>query len=191
MCAFGLTWQSTCDADCGGYTCPQTPGVCQYKANSASGQLVTPQGRAKPGGETGWWLPAIAEPTKCNSHIVRPLLPRSTCFTNTRRPFLLTAESLLPLLHCVSGEDMGLCSCSAAKASFPMSDLTICRNDSLHSCALCAGVQAAARNGGYPSKTSAHYSYTNALHKSLIFVETMRSGVLPRWRVAWCGATCA
>ncbi len=53
---------------------------------------------------------------------------------------------------------------------------------------VCAGVQAAARNAGYPTKTSAHYSYTNALHKSLIFVETMRSGVLPRWRVAWCAA---
>ena len=50
VCAFGLTWQSTCDANCGGYTCPQTPGVCHYKSNSAFAQLVTPQGRAKPGG---------------------------------------------------------------------------------------------------------------------------------------------
>jgi len=64
------------------------------------------------------------------------------------------------------------------------------RHDLLRSClsGLCAGVQAAARNAGYPTKASAHYSYTNALHKSLIFVETMRSGILPRWRVAWCAA---
>ena len=48
-----------------------------------------------------------------------------------------------------------------------------------------AGVRAAAQNGHFPSHSSAHYSYTNALHKSLIFIETMRSGILPRWRVAW------
>ena len=54
-------------------------------------------------------------------------------------------------------------------------------------CAPCcsAGVRAAGQNGHFPPHTSAHYSYTNALHKSLIFIETMRSGTLPRLRVAW------
>lgn len=66
VCAFGLTWQSTCDADCGGYTCPQTPGVCQYKANSASGQLVTPQGRAKPGGGTRCRAACVQSFRACN-----------------------------------------------------------------------------------------------------------------------------
>lgn len=50
VCAFGLTFQSKCDADCGGYTCPQTPGVCAYRADTSSGQLVTPRARSAPGG---------------------------------------------------------------------------------------------------------------------------------------------
>lgn len=50
VCAFGLTWQSSCDADCGGYSCPKSSGVCHYRADASSGQLVTPQGRAAPGG---------------------------------------------------------------------------------------------------------------------------------------------
>jgi len=29
-CSFGLTWTNTCDADCGGYTCPMDNGVCRY-----------------------------------------------------------------------------------------------------------------------------------------------------------------
>ena len=68
VCAFGLTWQSTCDASCGGYTCPQTAGVCHYKANTASGQIVTPQGRAKPGGVTGGVNFTGLVPGSCRSY---------------------------------------------------------------------------------------------------------------------------
>lgn len=50
------------------------------------------------------------------------------------------------------------------------------------------GVQAAAAKTSYPAPRSARYSYTNALHKTLLFTETMRSGKLPRYRVAWCAA---
>ena len=50
VCAFGLTFQSKCDADCGGYSCPQTPGVCAYRADAPSGQLITPRARNAPGG---------------------------------------------------------------------------------------------------------------------------------------------
>ena len=51
-----------------------------------------------------------------------------------------------------------------------------------------AGVQAAAAKSSYPATSSARYSYTNALHKTLLFIETMRSGVLPHYRVAWCAS---
>ena len=66
VCAFGLTWQSTCDAACGGYSCPGSPGVCHYKGDASSGQLVTPNGRDGPGGAPpspswgGTW--ALSEP---------------------------------------------------------------------------------------------------------------------------------
>lgn len=29
VCSFGLTFSNTCDALCGGYACPMTPGVCR------------------------------------------------------------------------------------------------------------------------------------------------------------------
>jgi len=29
VCSFGLTFSTPCDAACGGYTCPMTPGVCK------------------------------------------------------------------------------------------------------------------------------------------------------------------
>ena len=29
VCSFGLTFSNSCDALCGGYACPMTPGVCR------------------------------------------------------------------------------------------------------------------------------------------------------------------
>ena len=57
---------------------------------------------------------------------------------------------------------------------------------SLLQLSLMTGVQAAAAKSSYPAVSSSNYSYTNALHKTLLFIETMRSGKLPRYRVAWC-----
>lgn len=46
-------------------------------------------------------------------------------------------------------------------------------------------VASAAANTALPPKTSATYDYSEALHKTLIFFESMRSGVLDRQRLAW------
>jgi len=37
-----------------------------------------------------------------------------------------------------------------------------------------------------PDPTAAKYDYAEGLHKTLIFFESMRSGVLDRQRLAWC-----
>lgn len=99
VCAFGLTWSNKCDADCGGYSCPQTPGVCFYNSNGTF--------EASPGGVSAL-----------------------------------------------------------------------------------AGVAAAAALTNLPSVTSAKYDYSEGLHKTLIFLESMRSGVLDRQRLAWRGDSC-
>lgn len=98
-CSFGLTWSNTCDANCGGYSCPMTNGVCQYN----------PQGS----------------------------------FIKT------TGGSLGP-----------------------------------------GDVQKAAQKTSLPGVDSAPYSYTKALHYAQIFFESMRSGSLPRQRLAWRGDSC-
>ena len=51
---------------------------------------------------------------------------------------------------------------------------------------LAAGVAAAAAKTTLPAVGSAKYDYTEGLHKTLIFFESMRSGVLDRQRLAWC-----
>ena len=51
VCAFGLTWTDKCDADCGGYSCPQSLGVCTYNAN---GTFEATPGAAPAGGETSF-----------------------------------------------------------------------------------------------------------------------------------------
>mmetsp|Transcript_6836 Transcript_6836/g.19716 ORF Transcript_6836/g.19716 Transcript_6836/m.19716 type:complete len:804 (+) Transcript_6836:5446-7857(+) len=99
VCAFGLTWTDKCDADCGGYSCPQTPGVCTYNAN---GTFEATPGDAPAG-----------------------------------------------------------------------------------------GVAAAAAKTTLPAVGSAKYDYTEGLHKTLIFFESMRSGVLDRQRLAWRGDSCS
>jgi Glycosyl hydrolase family 9 len=48
-----------------------------------------------------------------------------------------------------------------------------------------AGVKAAAADTSLPAASSATYSYTEGLHKTLIFFESMRSGKLDRQRLAW------
>lgn len=48
VCSFGLTWTSTCDALCGGYSCPLTPGVCQY--NDKGSYLTTTGGTSSAAG---------------------------------------------------------------------------------------------------------------------------------------------
>ena len=48
-----------------------------------------------------------------------------------------------------------------------------------------AGVKAAAADTSLPAAGSATYSYTEGLHKTLIFFESMRSGKLDRQRLAW------
>lgn len=50
-------------------------------------------------------------------------------------------------------------------------------------------VASAAANTALPPKTSATYDYSEALHKTLIFFESMRSGVLDRQRLAWWALT--
>ncbi len=50
---------------------------------------------------------------------------------------------------------------------------------------LAAGVAAAAAKTTLPAVGSAKYDYTEGLHKTLIFFESMRSGVLDRQRLAW------
>lgn len=97
VCSFGLTFSTTCDALCGGYSCPMDKGVCRY--NPKGSFLKTPAAKNK-------------------------------------------------------------------------------------------DVKAAAQKMSLPSKSDAHYSYTEALHKSLIFFESMRSGKLDRQRLAWRSDSC-
>ena len=46
-------------------------------------------------------------------------------------------------------------------------------------------MKAAAADTSLPAAGSAMYSYTEGLHKTLIFFESMRSGKLDRQRLAW------
>ena len=48
-----------------------------------------------------------------------------------------------------------------------------------------AGAKAAASDSTMPDPTAAKYDYAEGLHKTLIFFESMRSGVLDRQRLAW------
>ena len=48
-----------------------------------------------------------------------------------------------------------------------------------------AGAKAAATDSTLPDPTAAKYNYAEGLHKTLIFFESMRSGVLDRQRLAW------
>ncbi len=60
-------------------------------------------------------------------------------------------------------------------------------------CLTNTGVTTAAAKTSLPAVGSAKYSYTEGLHKTLIFFESMRSGVLDRQRLAWygiCAARC-
>jgi hypothetical protein len=51
-------------------------------------------------------------------------------------------------------------------------------------------VAGAANNQNMPSTSAARYSYTKAIHLSLIFFESMRSGKLNRQRLAWRSDSC-
>ena len=56
VCAFGLTWKNKCDADCGGYSCPQTAGVCFYNPNGTF--IATGPAKSAAGGRFYtllWW----------------------------------------------------------------------------------------------------------------------------------------
>jgi hypothetical protein len=133
VCAFGLTWKNKCDADCGGYSCPQTAGVCFYNPNGTF--LATGPASSAAGGEPNtqlWRSSAIQTPS--------------------------LAVSLVGLQWCYS---VGR---------------------------LLAGVKAAAADTSLPAAGSATYSYTEGLHKTLIFFESMRSGKLDRQRLAWYGS---
>ena len=48
VCGFGLTWASTCDALTGGYSCPDSPGVCEY--NDMGTYTATPAGKSSAAG---------------------------------------------------------------------------------------------------------------------------------------------
>lgn len=52
-------------------------------------------------------------------------------------------------------------------------------------CLVAPGVAAAAADTSLPAAGSAKYDYTEGLHKTLIFFESMRSGALDRQRLAW------
>jgi hypothetical protein len=47
------------------------------------------------------------------------------------------------------------------------------------------GAKAAATDSTMPAATSAPYNYAEGLHYTLIFFESMRSGILDRQRLAW------
>ena len=47
------------------------------------------------------------------------------------------------------------------------------------------GAKAAASDSTLPDPTAAKYNYAEGLHKTLIFFESMRSGILDRQRLAW------
>ena len=49
-----------------------------------------------------------------------------------------------------------------------------------------SGAKTAAADSSLPDPTAAKHNYAEALHKTLIFFESMRSGVLDRQRLAWC-----